>query len=93
VTNIVVACVTALMAIAALMSVREAVKDRRLRTIEKRLEEFYLLLIKYFSQGDLHKNIKVHRAVEEVIVSKRYLEGPKVAKLSVANNIGHLSEA
>ena len=69
------------MVIAAFKSVKEIVKDRRLRIIEKRLEDFYLPLIRYFSHGNLHKDANVHRAVEEIIVSKRHFAVPKVAKV------------
>jgi len=62
-------------------SVKEVQKDRRLRFLERRLEEFYTPLIKYFGQGDLLRDQEVHRRVEEIIVSKRHLCGEGVARI------------
>jgi len=58
-------------------SIREVVKDRKLRFLEKRLDEFYIPLIKYFGQG----GIGVHEKVEEILISKRHLCGKKVAEI------------
>jgi hypothetical protein len=58
-------------------SVSEIEKDRKLRFLEKRLDEFYIPLIKYFGQGDLDRNMEAHQRVEEILTSKRHLCGRK----------------
>jgi hypothetical protein len=69
-----------IIAVVMYKSIREVVKDRKLRFLEKRLDEFYIPLIKYFGQGDLHRNIEAHQRVEEILISKRHLCGRKVAE-------------
>jgi hypothetical protein len=61
-------------------SVREIEKDRKLRFLEKRLDEFYIPLIKYFGQEDLDRDMGAHQRVEEILTSKRHLCGRKVAE-------------
>ena len=56
-------------------------RDRRHGFLEKRLEEFYIPLIKLFGHGTLSRGSEVRRMVEEIIVSKRHLCGKKVAKV------------
>ena len=57
------------------------VKNRKLSFLEKRLEEFYIPLIKYFGQGDLDRNIEAHQRVEEILTSKRHLCGRKIIEI------------
>jgi len=70
-----------IIAVVMYKSIREVVKDRKLRFLEKRLDEFYIPLIKYFGQGDLDRNMKAHQGVEEILISKRHLCGRKVAEI------------
>jgi hypothetical protein len=69
------------MAFMMLLSIREVRKDRRRSYLEKRLEEFYIPLINFFSHGDLRRDYHVHDKVEEIIISKRHLCGKKVAAI------------
>ena len=72
---------TLLLAVATFLSIREIRRDRRLRHLEKRIEEFYNPLIKLFSHGTMNRGPEEHRLVEEIITSKRYLCGAKLAKI------------
>lgn len=72
--------VTGFMAIATWKMVREVVRDRRLRIIEKKLEEFYIPLITIFSSST-YKDEQIYDKVEEIVVGKRYLCGPKTANI------------
>ena len=64
------------------LSIREIRKGRRREFLEKRLEEFYIPLMKLFDHGTLSRGPETHRIVEEIIVSKRHLCGKKVANNS-----------
>jgi hypothetical protein len=68
-------------ALVMLLSVREIRKDRKREFLEKRLEEFYIPLINLFGHRTLTRGPDIHRKVEEIIVSKRYLCGEEVAKI------------
>ena len=63
------------------LSVREIRRDRKREFLEKRLEEFYIPLINLFGHGTLTRDPDIHRKVEEIIVSRRYLCGEGVAKI------------
>lgn len=63
------------------LSVREIRRDRKREFLEKRLEEFYIPLINLFGHETLIRSSDIHRKVEEIIVSKRYLCGEEVAKI------------
>ncbi len=71
-----------ILALVMRLSIRETRKDRRSEFLEKRLEEFYIPLIKLFDHGTLSRGSETHRIVEEIIVSKRHLCGKKVANNS-----------
>jgi len=70
-----------IVALVMCLSVREIRKDRKRGLLEKRLEDFYIPLIKLFGHGTLPRGPEAHRMVEEMIVSKRHLCGRKVAKV------------
>ena len=70
--------VTGVMAVATWRMVGEVVRDRRLRVIEKKLDEFYMRLITLFASEIYRKN---YDHVEEIIIGKRYLCGPKVLRI------------
>jgi hypothetical protein len=63
------------------LSVREIRRDRKREFLEKRLEEFYIPLINLFGHGGLIRDPEKHRKVEEIIVSRRYLCGRRVAEI------------
>jgi hypothetical protein len=63
------------------LSVREIRRDRKREFLDKRLEEFYIPLINLFGHGGLIRDQEKHREVEEIIVSRRYLCGRRVAKI------------
>jgi hypothetical protein len=63
------------------LSVREIRRDRKREFLEKRLEEFYIPLINLFGHGNLVRGPEHHRKVEEIIVSRRYLCGKRVAEI------------
>jgi len=63
------------------LSVREIRRDRRRQFLEKRLEEFYIPLINLFGHGGLIRDPEKHRKVKEIIVSRRYLCGRRVAEI------------
>jgi hypothetical protein len=73
IVNVVIACIM-------YKSVKEIMKDRICKFLEKRIEEFYMPLIKFFGHGNLRRDRDAHEGVEEIIVSKRYLCGKKVAE-------------
>jgi hypothetical protein len=73
--------VQVIVALVMCLSIREIWKDRKRGFLEKRLEEFYIPLIKLFGHGTLSRGPEAHRMVEEIIVSKRHLCGKKVAKV------------
>jgi len=79
--QLVVALTNIIIALVMYKSVKEIVRDRKLRFLEKRIEYFYLPLIKYFGHGTLDRGVNTHREVEEIIISKRYLCGKKVAEV------------
>jgi len=79
--QLVVAFTNIIIALVMYKSVKEIVRDRKLRFLEKRIEYFYLPLIKYFGHGTLKRGEDARREVEEIIVSKRYLCGKKVAEV------------
>jgi len=79
--QLVVALTNIVIALVMYRSVKEIVRDRKLRFLEKRIEYFYLPLIKYFGHGTLKRGVNTHGEVEEIIVSKRYLCGKKVAEV------------
>jgi hypothetical protein len=79
--QLVVAFANIIIALVMYKSVKEIVRDRKLRFLEKRIEYFYLPLIKYFGHGTLKRGEDARREVEEIIVSKRYLCGKKVAEV------------
>lgn len=72
---------TLLLALMAYLSVREVRRDRRLRYLERRIEDFYKPLIELFSHGTLLRGSEEHRRVEEIIVARRYLCGEKLARI------------
>jgi hypothetical protein len=63
------------------LSVREIRRDRKREFLEKRLEEFYIPLINLFGHGNLVRDLEQHRKVEEIMVSRRYLCGKRVAEI------------
>jgi hypothetical protein len=63
------------------LSVREIRRDRKREFLEKRLEEFYIPLINLFGHGGLIRDLEKHQKVEEIIVSRRYLCGKRVAEI------------
>ena len=79
--QLIVALTNIVIALVMYRSVKEIVRDRKLRFLEKRIEYFYLQLIKYFGHGTLKRWGDARREVEEIIVSKRYLCGKKVAEV------------
>ena len=70
--------VTGVMAVATWRMVGEVVRDRRLRVIEKKLDEFYMPLITLFTSEIYEKSCD---RVEEIVIGKRYLCGPKVLRI------------
>ena len=72
---------TLLLASMAYLSIREVRRDRRLRYLEKRIEDFYKPLIELFSHGSLLRGLEEHRRVEEIIVTRRYLCEEKLVKI------------
>jgi len=81
IVNYIVILVNAIIAVIMCKSVKEIVRDRKLRFLEKRIEDFYLQLIKYFGHGTLDRGLGTPGDVEEIIISKRYLCGKKVAEV------------
>ena len=79
--QLVVALANIIVALVMCESVKEIVRDRKLRFLEKRIEDFYLPLIKYFGHGTLDRGLGTPGEVEEIIISKRYLCGKKVAEV------------
>ncbi|NAZ13455.1 MAG: hypothetical protein GU359_04800 [Desulfurococcales archaeon] len=79
--QIISAVASIIVALVMYLSVREIKIDRRREYLEKRIEEFYIPLIKFFGQGDLPRDIEAHQKVEEIILTKRYLCGRKLAKI------------
>ncbi len=71
---------TFLMAIMTGLMALETMKDRRLRLIEKRLDEFYMPLIELFSTPALKDQRYVER-VNRIVIGKRYLSGPRTARV------------
>jgi hypothetical protein len=63
------------------LSIREIRRDRKREFLEKRLEEFYIPLINLFGHVSLTRDPEKHRRVEEIIVSRRYLCGKRVAEI------------
>lgn len=81
ITQMAVAFANFIMALMMYISIKEIRKDRKRSYLEKRLEEFYLLLINLFSNVSLNRSVQEHNEVERIIVSKRYLCGRKVAAI------------
>ncbi len=79
--QIVVAAANFVMAFMMWKSIEEIRKDRKRAYLEKRLEEFYIPLINFFSHGNIKRDYNIHDKVEEIIVSKRHLCGKKVAAM------------
>jgi hypothetical protein len=63
------------------LSIREIRRDRKREFLEKRLEEFYIPLINLFGHVSLTRDPEKHRRVEEIIISRRYLCGKRVAEI------------
>ncbi len=72
---------TLLLGLMAYLSMREVQKDRRLRYLERRIEDFYKPLIVLFSHGNLRRGYEEHWSVEEIIIGRRYLCGKRLAKI------------
>jgi len=79
--NFIVAIANIIVALVMYKSVKEIRNDRKHRFLEKRIEDFYLPLIEYFGHGTLDRGFDAPREVEEIIISKRYLCGKKVAEV------------
>jgi len=79
--QIISAVTSIIVALVMYLSVRETKIDRKREYLEKRIEEFYIPLIKFFGQGDLHRGMDKHQEVEEIIITKRYLCGKELAKV------------
>ena len=63
------------------LSIREIRRDRKREFLEKRLEEFYIPLINLFGHVSLTRDPEKHRRVEEIIISRGYLCGKRVAEI------------
>lgn len=61
-------------------SVKEIMKDRICKFLEKRIEEFYMPLIKFFGHGNLRRDENAHQGVEEIIVSKDICVGRRLRR-------------
>jgi hypothetical protein len=79
--QIAVAAANFVMAFVMWKSIEEIRKDRKRAYLEKRLEEFYIPLINFFSHRNIKRDYNIHDKVEEIIVSKRHLCGKKVAAM------------
>jgi heme/copper-type cytochrome/quinol oxidase subunit 2 len=74
------AIATLIMAIATFSSVEQRQNDRKLALIQKRLEEFYFPLISIIGgKGEIGAQNEL--VVNQLLWSKRYLAGPKTAKV------------
>ncbi|MBE5728019.1 hypothetical protein IHE50_01210 [Candidatus Parvarchaeota archaeon] len=78
--TLVLAIATVGMVIVSLFLVRESIKDKKMRLIEKKLDEFYTPLINYFSHPPKVKPDIIDK-INDIFVGKRYLCGPKTLTL------------
>jgi len=76
IAELVLAFFTFLMAVGSFLMVREVIRDRRLRVIERRLEYFYIPLITEFTSTN-PKDGRAFDMVENIIVGRRYLCTPR----------------
>lgn len=71
-------------------TLQEHRKDRMIRLIEKRLEEFYLPLITFFGNGSVNGLKKEDwEKVSTIIIGKRYLCEPETARIIPYNFNGN----
>jgi len=81
IVQLVTILVNTFVAIVMLLNLREIRKDRKREFLKERIENFYLPLLSLFSRKNLRRGSKAHDKVEEIIVSRRYLCGDKVARI------------
>jgi len=67
------------------LNLREIRKDRKREFLRERIENFYLPLLSLFSRKGLHRDFEAHDKVEEIIVSRRYLCGNRVARILLSH--------
>jgi|GEM_PF-5989245 len=80
IAELVLAFFTFLMAVGSFLMVREVIRDRRLRVIERRLKDFYIPLITEFTSTN-PKDGRAFNRVENIIVGRRYLCTPRTLEI------------